>query len=656
MRAPVAAVLVGGVLLAGSGLLARSAPQQAPAFRTNIDVARISVRVLDRDRRPVRGLGEQDFEVLVDGKPQRIVAVDAEEASPPARPAAAWVRDVAPDIATNDLVEPRLIVIIMDDAMAGSATPASFGGYRPSSTVRAGSPYALKQAKEVAHAIVTHLGPRDLASIVFTANNRAPQDFTRDPAKLRAAIDRFEPTMIPVGLAVKYSVGTVKRAMEMLREVPDVRSAIFWIGGNSSADPELLAPSLAPLPGADSDIAQREMALDVRATVAGIASAAHLAGVPVYPVSTVGLEGPISVGTGAITSSMPDAVGDVGTIAGATGGRVIAATNTPAAEIPDVFDELSVQYTIGYQIDGMQNDGRFRRVQVRVKRPDVIIEPPTRGFFAPTQRRVERATRDFVATAPTTRAIAGLIPLADEPLRLAVASFAAPASGKGEKGLLNLLLGIGATPTTYIRETVKVEVRVFDGEGRVQVARRLHTATIPASSNLPRDLLSSIRLKPGRYNVRVSVHREQERRAGSVYTDVVVPDFEKAPVSVSGVVVFAKPANPVTRADGYEPVLPDVPTTTREFSSDADASVFFRVHARAKPPAPRVVVDAVILNTTDRPVFERRDALTPGPAGADYRLTLPLAKLGTGEFVARLTIGGEGVKPQQHHVRFRVTR
>lgn len=639
--------MVGGLLLAGSGLvlLAQSATQQAPTFRTNIDVARISVRVLDRDRRPVRGLTEQDFEVLVDGKPQRIVAVDAEEAAPPTKPAAAWVRDVAPDIATNDLVEPRLIVIIMDDAIAGSGGRTTVLG--------PGSPFALKQAKLVAHEIVRHLGPRDLASVVFTADNNEPQDFTRDRARLAAAIERFAPPpMVPERLAPLYSVGTIRRTLEMLRELPDIRSAIFWIGGSGNADPDMLTPTLAPKPGADSDIAIREDALQLRGTVAAIAGGAHLSSVPVYPVSTVGIMAP----TGPAGGGTASPVGDESSIAGATGGRFVAATNTPAAEIPEVFDELSVQYTIGYQIDGMQNDGRFRRVQVRVKRPDVIIEPPTRGFFAPTERSVERATRNFVATAPTTRAIAGLIPLADEPLRLAVAPFAAPATEKGEKGLLTLLLGIGATPTTYIRETVKVEVRVFDGEGRVQVARRLHTATIPASSNLPRDLLSSIRLKPGRYNVRISVHREQERRAGSIYTDVVVPDFEKAAVSVSGVVVFAKPANPVTSADGYEPVLPGVPTTTREFSSEADASVFFRVHARAKTPAPRVVVDAVIIDTTDRPVLERRDVLTPGPGGADYRLTLPLARIGTGEFVARFTIGGEGVKPQQHQVRFRVTR
>ena len=621
-------------------------PQQAPTFRANIDVARITVRVLDRDRRPVRGLTEQDFEVFVDGKPQRIVAVDADEATPPARPAAAWVRDVAPDIATNDLVEPRLIVIILDDAIAGSGGRTTILG--------PGSPFALKQAKLVAHEIVRHLGPRDMASVVFTADNNEPQDFTRDHARLRAAIERFNPPMVPERLAPLYSVGTIRRALEMLREVPDVRSAIFWIGGGGKADPELLTPTMAPRPSADSDIAQREVALGVRATVAAMAGSSHLSSVPVYPVSTIGILAP----TGPAGGGIPSPVGDESSIAGATGGRFVAGTNTPAAEIPEIFEELSVQYTIGYQIDGLQNDGRFRRVQVRVKRPDVIIEPPTRGFFAPTQRNVDRATRNLTVTAPTTRAIAGLIPLADEPLRLAVAPFWAPpiAGKKDPPSLLTLSLGIGATPTTYIRETVQVEVRVFDGEGRVQVARRLHTAAIPASANQPRDLLSSIRLKPGRYNVRVSVHRAQERRSGSVYTDVMIPDFEKARLSVSGVAVLAKPAHAVTRADGYETVLPAPPTTLREFVRDTEASLFLRVHAGGGRPLDRATVTAAIVDELNANVFSKTDALRLTPAGADYRFTLPLDRLSPGKFVARLTITADGVPPQQRDVRFQITR
>src|SRR3972149_5122737 len=52
-------------------------PSQSPVFRLAIDLVHLDVSVLDRDRRPVRGLTEKDFTVLEDGQPQPIVVFSA---------------------------------------------------------------------------------------------------------------------------------------------------------------------------------------------------------------------------------------------------------------------------------------------------------------------------------------------------------------------------------------------------------------------------------------------------------------------------------------------------------------------------------------------------------------------------------------------------
>ena len=44
-------------------------PVQPPTFRTGVDAVQLDVSVLDKDRRPVRGLTAADFTVLEDGKP-----------------------------------------------------------------------------------------------------------------------------------------------------------------------------------------------------------------------------------------------------------------------------------------------------------------------------------------------------------------------------------------------------------------------------------------------------------------------------------------------------------------------------------------------------------------------------------------------------------
>src|SRR5205823_1387214 len=50
-------------------------PGQQPTFRAGVDVIRLDVSVLDKNRQPIRGLTAADFTILENGKPQRIVAL-----------------------------------------------------------------------------------------------------------------------------------------------------------------------------------------------------------------------------------------------------------------------------------------------------------------------------------------------------------------------------------------------------------------------------------------------------------------------------------------------------------------------------------------------------------------------------------------------------
>src|SRR5437867_416727 len=113
------AASLAGFVVAGSAQQP-AAPAQQPTFRAGVDVIRLDVSVLDKNRRPVRGLTADKFTVLENGKPQRIVAlseVDAGERDPMPT---AWMRHVPRDIAANDLADQvgdgRLFGIILDDA------------------------------------------------------------------------------------------------------------------------------------------------------------------------------------------------------------------------------------------------------------------------------------------------------------------------------------------------------------------------------------------------------------------------------------------------------------------------------------------------------------------------------------------------------------
>lgn len=69
-----------------------------------------------------------------------------------------------------------------------------------------------------------------------------------------------------------------------------------------------------------------------------------------------------------------------------TGGKAFFPTS--AAELPAIYgqvaDELASQYTLGYASRNARRDGRWRRVVVRVERPNTIARTK-QGYYGPTE-------------------------------------------------------------------------------------------------------------------------------------------------------------------------------------------------------------------------------------------------------------------------------
>src|SRR3954454_11238958 len=123
--------------------------EQLPTFRAGVDVVELDVTVLDKDRRPVKGLTAQDFSILDRGKPQPIVAFSAVDVPAPVAYSAPWMREAPLDVVSN-AENRRLVTIVMDDAYTDF------------------NPDFAKRAKQIARNAVNELGPADLASVVFT--------------------------------------------------------------------------------------------------------------------------------------------------------------------------------------------------------------------------------------------------------------------------------------------------------------------------------------------------------------------------------------------------------------------------------------------------------------------------------------------------------
>ena len=163
------------VALALGAALAAQSTQAPPQFRSGVDLVHLDVSVLDRDRRPVKGLTAADFTIVEDGKPQPVAAFSEVDLPDPPPAPVAWMRDIAPDVKRNsEIADRRLVVIVMDDA----TIPWDLA--------------MIKSAREIGRLAVERLGPNDLACVVFTRDNRNAQEFTNDRTRLLKAIEAFE--------------------------------------------------------------------------------------------------------------------------------------------------------------------------------------------------------------------------------------------------------------------------------------------------------------------------------------------------------------------------------------------------------------------------------------------------------------------------------
>ena len=111
---------------------------------------------------------------------------------------------------------------------------------------------------------------------------------------------------------------------------------------------------------------------------------AKRAGVVVY---AIGLREKLKPGA-SHTTGWKQAEYDLKQLSGDTGGRVFFADDV--AQLPSYYsqiaDELSNQYTLGYMSKNSKRDGAWRRILVRVSRPNMIARTKA-GYFGPTVPR-----------------------------------------------------------------------------------------------------------------------------------------------------------------------------------------------------------------------------------------------------------------------------
>ncbi|RPI55547.1 MAG: VWA domain-containing protein [Acidobacteria bacterium] len=671
-------ISVAGValLLGGSG--AAQAPQTPPSvtFQVEVNYVDVDAVVTDEAGNFVPGLTREDFEVFEDGKPQKIEMFSYVEL--PVEPPDRFVvldRPVTTDVRSNQhAFDGRVYVLVMDDLDI--------------------SPLRGGLVKRAAREFVNqHFGANDIAAVVYTSGRTdATQDFTNNRELLLAAIDKFvgrrlrsaavealerhyqrqltkglgdndaelapDPGAAIVDAAAPIDVRDMERdhrahaVLDTLRNLGDFLSGVRGrrkavllfseglempireIYGVRTATDVVGAIKDAITAAARSNV--NFFALDPRGLVGMTTEFIELAGSGAPDVAT-GAFGSLNAQQGLITD-IRVSQDTLRTLAEETGGFAAVNTNDLSSAFGRIVDANSRYYVLGYYPPTPARDGRFHRIEVRVKRPGLRVSA-RRGYAAPRGRTPAERKRDDEARrarearkGAVNNTSADLRDALNAPLQQSGLPFslqAAPFRLNQKEASVALAIEFdpGKLPFRQDGElgANSLELSFFgiDQDGRAQRSTRTELNLTLRPETLKRVAQGGLRanprlsLAPGRYQVRVGVRESVGGQVGTVFYDLHVPDFRREPLMLSGLLLTAASAQATFTAQpdpGMPKVLPGPATSGRTFSRNDTVTVFAEIYDNISRQQPRQIDTAVaLISETGQEVFSAKESI-PNPS------------------------------------------
>lgn len=504
---------------------------------------------------------------------------------------------------------------------------------------------------DIAHAVVEGLGPDDMAAVVFAQDNRHAQDFTQDRVALRRAIQTYTPRPLDPRMARVMSAGVLERSSAFMRRMPGYRRAIVWItlgpGTVEVEDEELVTWSTED--GQPKSLNADPLGDIVSTGVRRVVSSGAMAPVPIYAYSTRGMPGYLA-------PFRPFGDEALQKVAVSTGGRVTHGTNAPERHVPTMFEELGSYYALAYRGE-FPMDGKLRWLDIDVKGRDVIVVPSDTAFATPRTLEGARVVSSGVERpSGLLGALAGPLPHGE--VRLTMGAVALAAHGSREQHL-TVTLGVPAPAVDGSRQQYSLTVLVYDGEGRKEILTQQQTVAVPPrlkESETVAEVAIPLALRPGRYIIRLAVQNVDSEATGSVYTTVVVPDFVREPLSLSGLAIGRAEGRGVGGREALSHILPFAPTTLRTFTTTDRVGALLRVHQGGRAPVDATVTTEV-LNTVEEVVVTTTRTIPAAQfqpdAGVDHPYELPLRHLAAGEYLLRVTVTA-GKQTAHRDVRFTV--
>jgi VWFA-related protein len=589
-------------------LLCPALPSEQPdyTFRTETDLVLVNVTVRDHSGNFTRGLKPEDFTVLEDNKPQKIVSFDVENTAEVARPDVAQAKPIAGDAlaaakgtlespagAESEFKDRRLIVLFFDlSAMEPDEVDRSI--------------------TSAARYVDTQMAPADLVAIVSLGSSLlVNQDFTADHDLLKKELLAFHrgsgqgfeegSTGSTEGTPdtgqsftaddTEFNIFNTDRRLEALRSVAErlahvqqKKSLIYFSSGMDRTGIE----NQSELRAATNAAVRANLAIytmDMRGLQAivagGEAQNASLRGVSAYSGQSM---------MNALNSNFTTQETLV-TLARDTGGRAFLDSNDFSEVFKGVQADTSMYYLLGYHSTNSARDGHYRRITVKVNSAGAKIEY-RRGYYAPADYR--HSTKED-KERQLAEELASDLPATDLPLYLGSAYFRLDAN----KFSVPISLVVPGSQIPFVRSSDR-DKATLDLIGIVTDKDRRPLTTIRDTAKLALDTSAQVKKKnvqydtalvlpSGHYHLKLVVRENETGRMGSFETDLDIPELKPLPLKMSSVVLSSQ-LLPAKMGSTSNPLLHDgseiVPSVTHVFSVAQHLFLYYEVYDPGRSNAP----------------------------------------------------------------------
>jgi VWFA-related protein len=666
-------------------------PSSQPRFRVEVNYVEVDAVVTDAQGNFVRDLTRSDFEVFEDAKRQEISAFSLVDVPIERAEAPLLAPDVVPDVRSNAReFEGRIYLIILDDLH----------------TAPLRTPRVKLAAKQF---IERYLGANDLAAVVSTSGRtEASQEFTNSRRRLVGAVDNFmgqknrsstaeklelynmrrgtpaanDPLRDPLEFERAYKarnmLDTLENASRWMANIHGRRKAIVMIGE-----------------GIDYDITnpfENQEATAIRDDLREAIAAATRSNVTIYSVdprglATTGAEGieltgvpddpTLALDERGLQNEVRLAQDSLRTLSGETGGFAVLNSNDFRTGFERIQRDNSTYYLIGYYSSNERRDGRYRKLEVRLKKPGLQVRS-RKGYVAARARDVRAAapSKSAGVSDELSEAMNSPVPASGVPMAVTAAAFKGTAPNASV--LVTIELAAGRIPFKEqkgaMHNAIELTMFALDRKGNVKgvpsSTLQLNLSPQTHGTVVSRGLriTNRIELMPGVYTLRVGAREQNGGSIGTLSYDLDVPDFYKAPLTMSGIVLSSRAAaaQPTAVPDAeLKGILPAPPTAMREFIAADTISAFAEVYdTRGKTPH-KVDITASIKEDGGRQVFSQTeergtDELQGARGGFGYRVDVPLKDLAPGEYVftieARSRLSGNPTVRQDIPFRVRAAQ